>query len=291
MEKFFMISKDGLSVELCYPSAGEGYYRGTRFDWAGVFRRIVKDGRVYADEWFDNDEPYRHDNVCGLSEEFVIFENDAAGPFVKIGVGKLTKEEGPYDRFLLYPIVDEGVRGLDIKDDSAVFTHRLEGEYDYEKKIILLDGESLRIEHTLKNISPEVLETSVYNHNFLNLDNMSVGPAVRIDFPSKPSGHWRDVMPEVSLEDNSIVFHGNIVKGQKAAFIGDLTLAPSHTESPFSYRLSNSEKDMAVEVKVNAPVSHSVFYSNHRVSCIEPYTPLTVAPGESVSWSIDYRFM
>ncbi len=286
MDKFFTISKDGLSVELCYPSAAEGYYRGTRFDWAGVFRRIVKDGHVYADEWFDADEPYRHDNVCGLSEEFVIFENDAAGPFVKIGVGKLMKEEGPYDRFKLYPIVDGGARGLEIGDDSVVFTHLLEGEYEYEKKIVLLDGETLRIDHELKNISSETLETRVYNHNFFTFDDMRVGPAVRIDFPACISGHWRDVMPEVNMEGNSIVFHGNIVEGQKAAFIGDLAV----DHEPFSFLISNSEKNLAVNVQVNAPVSHSVFYSNHRVSCIEPYTPLTVAPGETVSWSIDYRF-
>ncbi len=287
MNKFFTISKGGLSVELCYPSAEEGYYRGTRFDWAGVFRRVVKDGHVYADEWFAADEPYRHDNVCGMSEEFVIFENDAAGPFVKIGVGMLSKEEGPYDRFQLYPIVDGGERGLEISDDCAVFTHKLAGEYEYEKKVVLVDGETVRIDHVLRNISDDTLETSVYNHNFFTFNDMRTGPAVRLDFPGKISGTWRDVMSEVSMEGNSIVFHGNIVEGQKAAFIGDLVM-----DSPdFSYRISNAEKGLAVEVEVSAPVAYSVFYSNHRVSCIEPYNHLTIAPGESVSWSIDYKFL
>ncbi len=287
MDKFFTISKDGLSVELCYPSAEEGYYRGTRFDWAGVFRRVVKDGHVYADEWFDNDEPYRHDNVCGMSEEFVIMENDAAGPFVKIGVGRLEKEEGPYDRFQLYPIVEAGERGLEITDDQAVFTHVLAGEYEYEKKVSIVDGGTVRIDHVLKNTSSEVLETRVYNHNFFTFDDMRVGPAVRIDFPGRISGTWRDVMPEVSMEGNSLVFHGSIVKGQKAAFIGDLVV-----DNPeFSYCISNAEKGLSVEVLVSAPVAYSVFYSNHRVSCIEPYNLLTIAPGESAAWSVEYKFI
>ncbi len=291
MNRFFTISKDGLSVELCYPSAEEGYYRGTRFDWAGIFRRIVKDGHVYADEWFDNDEPYRHDNVCGLSEEFVITENAAPGSFVKIGVGRLMKDEGPYDRFKLYPIVEGGTRGLDIGDDYAAFTHLLEGEYMYEKRIILLDGSSLKIEHSLENLSTEVIDSHVYNHNFFTFDDMRVGPAVRIDFPGRPQGHWRDVLPQVSLGDKSILFHDDIIQGQKYPFIGDLTVDPEIQDADFSFRIFNVERRLAVEVTVHTPVAFSVFWSNHRVPCVEPYTPLTVAPKEKYSWSIDYKFM
>ncbi|MBP5558192.1 MAG: hypothetical protein J6X71_00295 [Bacteroidales bacterium] len=43
------LSNSGLEVVLCRP--GE-YYKGTRFDRAGIFRRIVKDGYVFADEWW-----------------------------------------------------------------------------------------------------------------------------------------------------------------------------------------------------------------------------------------------
>ncbi len=337
MNRFFTISKGGLSVELCRPCAIEGYYRGTRFDWAGVFHRIIKEGRVYADEWFDNDEPYRHDNVCGLSEEFVIDGNRAAGPFVKIGVGRLSKEEGPYDRFKLYPIIDAGERSLSIGDDHAVFTHSLMGEYEYEKRIELIDGETLRISHMLKNLSAEVIDTHVYNHNFFTFDNMHVGPAVRIDFPGRPYGTWREVMPQVGFGDNSIIFHDYLLKGGKTAFIGDLTIVPEIPDTPspvipdtpspefpetpspdipgtpspdipgttshvipgltrnlvtgFSFRISNTEKNMAVDVRLNSPVAYSVFWSNHRVACIEPYNRLIVAPGESCSWSIDYKFL
>ena len=63
----------GLRAELCQP--GE-YYCGTRFDHAGVFRRITQNGFVWADEWFDHQDAFRHDRVCGLSEEFVTVDFD-----------------------------------------------------------------------------------------------------------------------------------------------------------------------------------------------------------------------
>ena len=46
-----ILEKGGLELTLCPPDMqGGGYYRGTRFDHSGIFRRIVVDGYVLADE-------------------------------------------------------------------------------------------------------------------------------------------------------------------------------------------------------------------------------------------------
>ena len=116
-----VLGRGGLSIELCEPRS---YYRGTRFDACGVFRRIVKDGYIYADRWFDGEDAFRHDNVCGPSEEFFgVFGYDEApvgGTFLKIGVGLLRKDaEKPYDWFHLYEIVDGGRFGLRIGTDTG----------------------------------------------------------------------------------------------------------------------------------------------------------------------------
>ena len=91
-----VLVKDGLELTLCPPSFEDGYYRGTRFDHSGIFRRIVLDGFVFADEWFDRYDPYAHDAVCGTSEEFGEsgYEHAEVGDvFVKPGVGLLLKED------------------------------------------------------------------------------------------------------------------------------------------------------------------------------------------------------
>lgn len=289
MDRFFTISKAGLEARLCFPSATDGYYRGTRFDWAGVFRSISKNGHIYADTWFDGDDPLRHDNVCGPSEEFVIFDTDRSrrpGIFTKIGVGRLIKDDGlPYDRFRLYKIADYGKREIATGEDYAQFIHEINGEYAYTKHIRIDDDGCMTIRHRLKNLSSALLETSVYNHNFFTLDNLHPGPDTIIEFPFRLSGHWREKLAEVSLEGNTIRFNAHLEKGGKSAFIGDL-----HAENPFSFKIGNAAAGISVNISTDAPVSYSVFWSNHRVSCVEPYTHIKIRPGEEYEWSIFYRF-
>ena len=67
--KEIVVRKGNLELTLCQPSFEDGYYRGTRFDHSGIFRRIVKGEFFIAQEWFDGYDPYRHDTVCGASEE------------------------------------------------------------------------------------------------------------------------------------------------------------------------------------------------------------------------------
>lgn len=106
------IKKSGLELELCSPSFESGYYRGTRFDHSGIFRRIIFKDFIIADEWFDKYNPYAHDAVCGASEEFTqsgYEETEVGGSFLKPGVGLLLKENNSdYDRFMLYKVVDSG---------------------------------------------------------------------------------------------------------------------------------------------------------------------------------------
>ena len=60
----------GIQMELCIPDRELGYYRGTRFDWSGIFHSVQADGANYVEEWFDDYDPLRHDCVCGPVDEF-----------------------------------------------------------------------------------------------------------------------------------------------------------------------------------------------------------------------------
>lgn len=286
MEEFFTISRAGLEVQLCYPSKTKGYYRGTRFDSAGIFRRIVKDGIVYADKWYDADEPYRHDNVCGCSEEFVLAVPEQECDFVKIGVGMLHKEAGVYDRFKRYEIVDEGQCSMVYEGSEARFSQLLKGYYEYSKNISIDGNAHLHIGHRLKNLNSAAIDCYCYNHNFWNLSSENVGPHIRIDFPYQPSGTWREVIEKVSLEENSIIFHDYMLKGGKSAFIGDLS-----SNENFAFTIRNTNAGIGVQVCPDHTISHSVFWSNDRVACIEPYAPIFIAPGEEFSWGIEYTLL
>lgn len=286
MEDFITIGKGGLRITLCTPGS---YYRGTRFDWCGVFRRIEKDGFVYADEWFDSPDPIRHDNVCGCSEEFVVPGFDGLAPgglFFKPGVGLLRKpDDAAYDRFRLYEIADGGAFSVNTGPCEAVFTHRVAGCYEYVKTIAVTDDSSFEIRHSLLRLGTEPLDGWSYNHNFFTFGGAATGPARRIDFPYVPAGNWRSSYDIVALENNGIRFSDGIEPPLPCVFMGDLHSAAGAT--PYEFRIAESGRE--VQVKGNAPVDHMVFWANPRVACIEPYLPLSVKPGERAEWTVAYK--
>ncbi len=303
-----------IKMLLSEPDGPCAYYKGVRFDRCGVFRSICCSGRSYADEWFDDHDSYRHDHICGPVEEF----GPVARPFgriLKIGVGLLDvcpdasghtgiDVIGQYDRFRLYPVVESGHRSLSVSDDRAVFTHLMPGEYDYAKTVRLTGDCSFEISHRLCNLGTERLVTDVYNHNFFTLGLQEIGPDRCIDFPFKPAGIWRDDSVSAYLTDSGIRFSRRIEPGEKA-FMGDLhdagpgsimSGAECHASGIHAYdgrkngySFSLSGNSMRVEVRCDAPMDHAVFWSNHRVSCVEPYIKIDIAPGHDYRWTITWR--
>ena len=104
------ISNGAITATVYLPDATAGYYRGTRFDWAGVIGRLEYRGHTFYAPWFTKtDATVRdfvndgvdvtagpHTAVTGPAEEFSVLgfaEAAPGGAFVKIGVGALRKPD------------------------------------------------------------------------------------------------------------------------------------------------------------------------------------------------------
>ena len=292
----FSIFNNTLKLTLHAPDGVKGYYRGTRFDWAGVFESIEYRGCNYAEPWFENYSPVMHDAVCGPAEEFGPIGLDeaveAGAPFLKIGVGILERIEGEYDRFKLHNILDEGRRTLCVTENSIVFGHFIASEtgygYEYIKEISLTGPNAFRIGHRLKNTGRKPLAGNVYNHNFFTLGLMATGESRQLDFPFTPEGDWRAEYSEVGFKENGIRFTRTLQKGE-SVFTGNLHAAGCGLNgSPYGLKLRELQTGRAVAAKCAEPMVKAVFWSNHRIACIEPYIDYAVAPGETFDFAIDY---
>lgn len=276
----------GLEVVLCRP--GE-YYKGTRFDHAGIFRRIVKDGYVFADEWFSHDDPFRHDRVCGLSEEFVTVDLEnvpVGGLFCKPGVGLLRRpDDNPYDWFRLYEVVQPGEWNVEASRSSARYTHDLPGFYRYTKEIRLLDGSCLEIIHSMYWEAPWQLKGYFYNHNFLTFDSTPVGPSRELHFPFRPTGDWRRPYDNAHFTEDGVAFTGAVLPDD-SVYCGNLHNSQGDTPCEFSVR----EGEHSVRVTGNCMLDFIVLWSNPQVACLEPYMALNMTPGSLSSWTFRYRF-
>ena len=269
-----------MRLELHHPL--DGYYEGTRFDRSGVFKSLVFRGTELCAPWFGQYSPTMHDAVLGPAEEFSLLQ---AGPYwLKPGVGLLEPDSVPYDRFKLYNVIDPGRWEVEERGSSHFFRHTLDGYYTYTKEIRTVSKCSFEISHELNVQIP--WDGTVYNHNFFTLGKLETGPSRMIDFPFRPEGTWRATYDSVAFTDGGVRFSRTLREGE-SVYSGDIHEA-GKTGMP--YDLSLREGPLSVHIRGDVPVTHTVLWANHRIACVEPYNQLKAAPGETLRWTISYRF-
>lgn len=284
-----IIGKSALELELCFPDMENGYYRATRFDHSGVFRRISVGDFVLADEWFDAYDPYKHDAVCGASEEFGqsgYDEAEVGDVFLKPGVGLLLKkDDSDYDHFRMYEVEDPGMWTVTNDEDTAVFVHVVDSNgwgYIYEKTVRVLDGCSFEISHRLCNTGNRKIEGRTYNHNFFTFGGSCPGPEFHVDFPFGPCGDWRSEYDSVILTDGGIRYLRPLVKGE-SVFMGNLEPSDGSEVTGEVFRISAGGRQ--VRFLTDSPFDHIEFWSNHRVGCVEPFIPYSLETGDEFEWT------
>ena len=326
-EDTFILELGSTRVVVADPRAATPYYRGTRFDRTGIILSLEAGGHRYVQPWQRHYDPWSHDAVSGPAEEFLpVFPDAGATPvcgvtqpqrsedgrsrnrgrpggIVKIGVGLLRNDGEPYDRFKLYEILDPGETTVEPgaagpKPACVTFRQQLTGCYDYVKTVEIPADGRLRLTHDLRNDSPAPIDTYVYCHNFFILDGAPTGRATRFEFPFRPVGDWRAPYDSVRLTDRGITFDRDL-RPDETVFMGNLrpergtTFPEGAPVDAVGYRftLRNLENSLSVEAACDRPMEYAVFWSNPDVSCLEPYLPLHLNPGQTARWTLDYHFL
>jgi hypothetical protein len=287
------ISSGSVRAKLYLPSAETGYYRGTRFDWSGVIASLEWKGHSYFGLWFEKYDPKLHDAITGPVEEFstVGYDEAKAGEsFVRIGVGAVRKPEEPaYRQFATYDITDAGTWTVNKAADSIEFVHELRDTsgYAYEyHKTVRLTGNTLVLEHRLKNTGRKAIATNVYEHNFYVLDGELTGPDYVVRFPFVP----RAARPLNGLAE---------IRGKEVTFLKPFEPKQSvytemegfgATPADYDIRVENTKTGAGVRQTSDRPMSKLAFWSATKTVCPEPFIDLRIDPGKESSWRITYEF-
>lgn len=309
------LSNGPIQMTAYLPDVQHGYYRGTRFDWAGVVQKLEYKGHRFYGPWYSKTDPHVRDfiysgddiiagpcsAIMGPVEEFTtnhqgLGYSDAkpGGTFIKIGVGTLRKpDEREYSPYTLYEIVDHGKWTVHTSRTSAEFTQELRDlssgyGYVYRKALKLVDGApELVVEHSLRNTGQKPIQTSVYDHNFLVLDNQPPGPDTVITFPFAIK---TEHPPEQGLAE---------IRGKQLVYLKSLegqerVTAPikGFSESPDQYeiRVENTKVGAGYRVTGDRPLSSVYLWSIRSVVSIEPYIDMTIEPGKEFTWKYSYEY-
>ena len=291
------ISNAEIRASLYLPDLQSGYYRGTRFDWAGQISSLRWKNHEYFGQWFDKYDPTLHDAIAGPVEEFLT-DGSALGyneakvgeTFVRIGIGAARRtDDKEYQRFNTYEIVDPGTRTTKKTADKIEFVHELKDSgsgYAYVyRKTLRLAKNTLVIEHQLQNTGRKRIDTSVYDHNFFTLDNQTTGPdfVVRFPFELTPLKPLSDL---AAIRGKEITFNKVFERGQTVyTELGGFGTKPSD----YDIRIENRQTGAAVHITSDTPLLKVVFWSAWKTVCPEPYIDVSADAGKSSSWRITYE--
>jgi hypothetical protein len=306
------IATPKIEANVYLPDAKTGFYRGRRFDWAGVIGSLKVDGHDFYSPWFDKydssvlDFAFRdRDIVAGAAsaapgpvEEFKApLGYDTAmpgGTFVKVGVGVLRKvDNAVYSSYKAYEVVDTGKWSVKRTNDSIEFTHAIDNpaseyKYIYSKTVRLLPGKpQMTLEHTLRNTGAVAIHTSVYNHNFLRVDFGTVGPHLRaiVPFEIKPLS-----APDpkfAKLEVHRLVYLKNL-QGADEVSAGIEGFGTSPTD--YDIRTEDSKAGAGVRIRGDRPLSRLAVWSIRSVMAVEPFIEISVEPGKEFHWKYTYDY-
>jgi len=309
------IATPTLRARLYWPDAQSGFYRGTRFDWSGVIGSLQYAGHEFYPPWFQRSDPAVHDfvyegadivagpctAVTGPAEEFVAngkalgFDLAApGGTFIKIGVGVLTRPDArPYDPYRLYPIKDGGSWTISRQPRAIAFTHTLADAatgyaYAYRKTVSLAeDKPHLTLEHSLRNTGRRVIETSVYNHNFLYLDRQPPGPEVTLTFPFALRAVRADGAGLATVRDRQITFTKTLAGEDRVylALEGFGAEARDH-----DIRIENRRVGAGVRIVGDRPLSRLALWAIRAPLSIEPFIDMAIEPGGQFTWQTRYEY-
>ncbi|MGO9270899.1 MAG: hypothetical protein ACLQOO_11700 [Terriglobia bacterium] len=308
------ITNGPIRVKLYLPDAQNGYYRGTRFDWSGVIARLEYKGHNYYGPWFDGVDPNVHDfayqgakviaSPCtadsGPVEEFQTNgtalgwdEAQAGGTFIKIGVGVLRKDDAKYDFVKLYQLVDPGQWTVKTHRDSVEFTQTLTDPssgygYIYRKAVRLVAGKpQMVLEHSLRNTGRRTIQTAVYNHNFLVLDQQAPGPDFSITVPF-PIHSPRPPAKELAEIRGNQIAYLKVLENEDV--VESPVLGFSDRPQDNDIRIENRKAGAGMRISGDRPLSFENFWSMRRVLAMEPFIAIAVDPGSEFTWRVSYEY-
>ena len=306
------ISNGIVRAELFLPDPARGFYRGTRFDWSGTISSLQYSGHRFFGQWFVRVDPAVRDiefdpasngYVAGTAsanigpvEEFstpIGYDEAAAGgTFLKVGVGMLRKpQEGRYGPFNAYEIVNGGKWLVQRESNRVEFVHELADQsgfgYVYRKTVSLTQGRpELVLEHSLKNTGRRVIETPVYDHNFIVLDDQPTGPDVVIRFPFEPQAA-RDTQGLAETRGREVVYLRELQRDERAMIpivgFGD-------SAADYDITVERRKSGVGLRIRGDRPLARMMVWSIRSTLSPEAFIQLRADPGSEFTWRISYEF-
>jgi hypothetical protein len=218
-------------------------------------------------------------------------EASQGGAFLKIGVGKLTKDgTGEYSPFQDWRhaespnwTMEQLPQGLELKHDAALEG----GRWGYElRRKIQLEGNALIYETELRNTGSQDFRTPHYSHSFFSADHTPVAEGFQVTLDTDLSEFednfgWATPLSSHWAIENRTLRATSAMGGDKSKAV----FASSDHAATGRYAVSHGSLEVVNEMTGPLPLYCFNFYTESTTISPEPMQMLSVPSGQSVTWS------
>lgn len=289
-----------IEVRVMEPNHPERFNRGVRFTPLAAVLGVSRDGvdYLYAPEGHNP----LHDHA-GLAAEFDLCIPGgpksalpsgyaAAGVgegFLKIGVGALKKSARPYNFFQSPELLERAEVTVDWSADGARFRQNFAGEKTpgYSCRLeadLTLDGPGVVVEWRLTNTGEHPIITRQYTHNFFRIGNHDTESGYELAFPYdfRATG----LESGQSQEGRAIRFTGPIPR-----WINAVVPWPGDYAGPNTFVLKHAGSGRSIVCETSRPGLRTDIHARAAYIAPEQFIEITVAPGETQTWTRRYTFL
>ena len=275
-----------------------------RFDHTGFITRVILDEK-YS---FCTKEQFiagrRNSGGEGLCGEFVLATGELAKAgewFYKPGTG-LVKQTADHQRFNIfgtYELKSFPVTAEILDEHTVRFIQKgieCNGYCTDIVKTYSLQDNQLILNIEVANTGSNEIELSEYQHNFMNIENLPIGPGYRLTLPcdeelskiENSTLRWGDEFPL----DSAVVLKGDTIHwttDMNSKVLYHESTAISKTE-PYRWILQHEASNLSITEEVNFTPSMVIIWGVEHVICAEFYRTVKLLPGETSSWQRTWTF-
>ena len=313
----YMIGSDRLRV---YFRIEEGELSHTRFERMGVMEKIVLDEKHTFCSVEQTDPRLKTCYGVGLIGEYVWDEpalNAKKGEkFPKLSVGLLTqKKDNRAFRFMEKYDVDKYDMSYTFDKNRAEFIMEPKecmGIAVRMKKTVTVEENVIIAHMSVENVGEKEIDAYEYQHNFVNIDNIKLGPGYELYMPFyKDEGNFDKCVREnyKPVKPHFLVYILKYVKKVKW-FEGFMKmkngtvrwLKPMNgytfwtitdnidSQKGLYWRLSHKDSKASVEEHFSFVPVKVVNWGMEHCVCTEAYAPVKVKPGQTCEWERKWIF-
>ncbi len=281
-----ILQNERLKVEIATP--GETYRR-SRYDWTGMVTQVTLDGThtFFAPEVVEGLGGRGLVDLFEFKNTRIYEETEIADRFPLIGVGLLKK--GDFDPFCFFKEYDvqpfhREWREIENGYLFDTFPTLCQGVAIRQKKELTLDGATLVMRHTIRNVGEKAVELQSFNHNFFCFDNAPIDSNYELHLPYKPLADVR--RGRLSVGSHSIRLDEFDPGDGETAFV----LHGYEQLKESSLVVENKAVGLGVSVDEDFPSIRSYNWVCAKAFCPETFCDLTLEPGQEKQFTRRYTF-